>query len=749
MGRTTRDFLLSVSALAGVAFAGPGLAQTRPAATSRTVEELIVTAQKREESAQDVPISLTALSGEDLERRGVIGFQDLSTNVPSLRFGSGVTGGENVITLRGIGSQNTTSGGDSPVAYNLDGVYLARTTSVDPEFFDIDRIEVLRGPQGTLYGRNSVGGSINVITQHPQQTFGAHIDALGGNYNAQIYRAWINAPLVNDGDHQVLARVSAVSAQHDAFQKNLFNGPGATHNADGQDFWMVRGELYFKISEAADFLLIGSASWNGDPVATKTWWIEAPGRYTGALPFLTDPRKIRKNTPENFDQDGRYVSGTFNYDFGPVTLTSVTGYASGKWRQSNDPDGSELTIALNPDWTLDQWQWSQEIRLASNPSDRALSWIVGAFYFREKVGQTFQFIDTGLNSPSPFTDTFIFTNGGIYKTESEAVFGQVDYDLGKSGVGIPLTITLGFRYTWDNKRGFDFLNFNLPLVPFVSEPSKTFDKSWTQGTGKLGAKYQVNRDVMVYASASTGYLSGGGLVGNFPGIYQPEKVKAYEAGFKTSLADNRMSFNGAVYRMEISNMQVFVQDITGSRIDNAGKAHVNGVELEAVATPTDGLQLNAAATFTKAEYDRYVTIDNRFANAAPGCDPVTRLCNFAGHRLVQTPEYTVNLGAQYEIQTGFGTVTPRVDVFWSGDLFFLSANSPLDRQKAYALVDANVIWRSPDRRWSVEGFVHNAADETVISNDGLQSNTIGNGFGLDNYTYYPPRTYGVRVGVNF
>jgi iron complex outermembrane receptor protein len=750
MGRATRAFLLSVSALTGAAFAGPGLAQTPPPApTSRTVEELIVTAQKREEKAQDVPISLTALSGEDLERGGVIGFQDLSTRVPSLRFGSGVTGGENVITLRGIGSQNTTSGGDSPVAYNLDGVYLARTTSVDPEFFDIDRIEVLRGPQGTLYGRNSVGGSVNVITKHPEEKFGAHIDALGGNYSTQIYRAWVNAPLFNNGDHQVLARISAVSAQHDGYQENLFNGPGATHNADGQDFWMVRGELYFKLSERADFLLIGSASWNGDPVATKTWWIEAPGRYTGALPFLTDPRKVRKNSPENFDQDGRYVSGTFNYDFGPATLTSVTGYASGKWRQSNDPDASELTIALNPYWTLDQWQWSQEVRLASNPSDRPLSWIVGAFYFREKVGQTFQFIDTGLNSPSPFTDTFIFTNGGVYKTESEAVFGQADYDLGKSGVGIPLTLTLGFRYTWDNKRGFDFLNFNLPRIPFVVEPSKTFDKSWTQGTGKVGVKYQVNPDVMVYASASTGYLSGGGLVGNFPGIYQPEKVRAYEAGFKSSLADNRVTLNGAVYRMEISNMQVFVQDITGSRIDNAGKAHVNGLELEAVAAPIDGLQLDASATFTKAEYDRYVTIDNRFATAAPGCDPATRLCDFAGHRLVQTPEYTVNLGAQYEIQTGFGTVTPRVDVFWSGDLFFLSANSPLDRQKAYALVDANVIWRSPDRRWQVEGFIHNATDETVISNDGLQSNTIGNGFGLDNYTYYPPRTYGVRVGVNF
>lgn len=749
MGRLTRTALLSASALAGLALTDPAFAQARSAPASNVIEELIVTAQKREENSQTVPIALTALAGESLQRQGVSGFQDLSTRVPSLRFGSGVTGGENVITLRGVGSQNTTSGGDSPVAYNLDGVYLARTTSVDPEFFDIDRIEVLRGPQGTLYGRNSVGGSVNVITKHPQAAFGAHADALVGDYAARIFRGWVNLPIVEGGDHQILGRLSAVSAKHDGYQENLFNGAGATHDADGQDFWMVRGQLYFKLSERADFLLIGSASWNGDPVATKTRWELAPGRFTGALPYLSDPRQVRKNSPENFDQDGRYASGTFNYDLGFATFTSVTGYASGKWAQSNDPDASELTIALNPYWTLDHFQYSEELRLASNPSDRPLSWIVGAFYFREKAGQTFQYIDTGLNSPSPFTDNFVFTNGGIYKTESWAPFGQLDYDLAKTGAGIPLTLTLGLRYTHDAKKGFDFLNYALPRIGFVLPISKTFDDSWTQTTGKLGAAYQVSPKLMLYANASKGYLSGGGLVGNFPGIYQPETVKAYEAGFKATLMDRRLLFNAAVYQQDISNMQVFVQDITGSRIDNAGQATVKGVELEMIATPVDGLRLNASATFTDAKYDRYVTIDNRFAGVAAGCDPATRLCDFSGHRLVQTPEHTFNLGAQYAFETAIGQITPRVDLFSSGDLYFLSANSPFDRQKAYTLVDANVTWRAPGGRYSVEAFVRNAGDENIISNDGLQSNTIGNGFGLDNYTYYPPRTYGVRVGVDF
>lgn len=747
MSRSLKVALVSASVFTGLMCPVAALAQAR--ASDTLVQELIVTAQKREEQAQDVPIALTALSGEQLQRQGVDGFADLSTRVPSLRFGSGVTGGENVITLRGIGSQNTTSGGDSPVAYNLDGVYLARTTSVDPEFFDIDRIEVLRGPQGTLYGRNSVGGSVNVITKHPTATPGGHVDGLIGDYDAQILRGWANLPLVDKGDSQVLARVTGVWAKHDPYQKNLFKGAGSTHDADGQDFWMLRGQLYVKFSEGIDFLLIASHSDNGDPVATKTQWYLVPDRYTGALPFLTNPREIRKNTPEHFDQENSYVSGTLNVDVGFATLTSVTGYADGSWAQSNDPDGSELTLATNPYWTLDQFQWSEEVRLSSKPSDSPFSWIIGAFYFREKVGQTFQFIDTGLNSPSPFTDNFVFTNGGIYKTESKAVFGQADFDLSKTGSGVPITLTAGIRYTHDNKKGFDFLNYTLPRIPFTLEPSKNFDESWSQTTFKLGANWKPTEDILLYANYSTGYLSGGGLVGNFPGIYQPEKVDAVEAGFKSTLADNRVIFNGAIYHQKIKDMQVFVQDITGSRIDNAGKAHVNGIELEGIATPIDGLRLNAAATFTKAEYDEYTTINNRFAGPAPGCDPVTRLCDFSGNRLVQTPKYTVNLGAQYAFDTGYGQLTPRVDVFWSGDLYFLSANGPLERQGDYTLVDLSLIWTAPGDRWTVEGFVRNVGDEDVISNDGLQSNTLGNGFGLDNYTYYPPRTWGLRVGVTF
>src|SRR5258706_1659985 len=196
--------------------ASPKPVRLAAAATVGTsvIETVVVTAEKREETSQKVAIPLTALDGGMLDAMGIDGFKELGMRVPSLRFGAGVTGGENVITMRGLGSQNTTPGGDSPVAYSVDGVTLQRTTSVDPEFYDVERIEVLRGPQGTLYGRNSVGGSINVITNKPTDTLGGGVDVLVGDYSARIFRGWVNAPLIDEPGFKMYARITRESAEH-------------------------------------------------------------------------------------------------------------------------------------------------------------------------------------------------------------------------------------------------------------------------------------------------------------------------------------------------------------------------------------------------------------------------------------------------------------------------------------------------------------------------------------------------------
>ncbi len=731
-----------------------------------TISEVVVTAQYREENVQKVAIAITAVGGEDLQAQGVTGFKELGTRLPSLRFGSGVTGGENVITMRGLGSQNTTPGGDSPVAYNIDGVYVQRTTSIDPEFYDIARVEVLRGPQGTLYGRNSVGGSINVITNKPTGEFHAGADAMLGNYDARTFRAFLNAPLADNGDFRAAARLTAVSAEHDAYTKNLSTKPTATNQLDAQDYQMLRAQLSLDFNADASLLLAASLSQNKGVAGTATAWWQTPARYTraplgiaigSACDFSTaakfDPRRVCHDAPDRGKNETELYSATFDWALPFANFTSVTAYGTSDVNQVSDGDGSDLPMAIGAPWILNSKQFSQEVRFASK-GDGALRWVVGGIYFYGKNFQDFGYRDLGFNDFGPTApfDAFNFFSQGTSKTKSWAPFAQLDYDLSKTGAGVPLTLTLGVRYTHDRKYGFNRLDYQLPLVCGGScgVTQGPFSKSWDQVTGKIGAAYQVNEDTLAYVSVSRGYLAGGNIVG-LPNIYNPETLTSYDAGWKSRFADGKVQLNIAAYHQVIKNLQVFIQSSTQSGINNVnGSTDVNGLEVEFTAVPVENLRLNASLTVTDAKYGRYITTDTRFGGPGPGCDATTKLCNFKGNRLNQTPPAAINLGAEYTFETGFGTLTPRIDTYFSGKVDFLPDNFPTSRQKSYHTTNLRLTWNSLDSRYKVDAFVANLEDDDIISNDGLQSISLGQqALEPDNFVYYPPRTYGLRVGVNF
>lgn len=764
MARTTRLKTLLMVGAGAAALAGSAHAATTR--DSNTLEELIVTAEHREENVQKVPIPITAVAGEMLEKQGVVGFKELGLRVPSLRFGAGVTGGENVITMRGLGSQNTTPGGDSPVAYNIDGVYVQRTTAIDPEFYDIARVEVLRGPQGTLYGRNSVGGSINVITNKPTATFAGGADAMVGNYGAYAFRGFLNGPLMDNGETKVMARITGVDAYHDPYIDNLSRKPGATNQLDKEDFQMLRGQLAIDFNADARLLLAAYGTWNRGVAGTVTAWWEAPARYMRpplgipagspcdfSTPARFNPRKVCHDTPDTGRNTTQLYSATFDYDLPFATLTSVTAYGKSDVSQVSDGDGSDLPIAVGSRWILKASQFSEELRLASR-GDGALKWVLGAIYFGGRNFEDFGYQDLGYNDfgPTAMFDQFNFFSHGTSKTESWAPFAQVDYDLAKTSVGIPLTLTLGVRYTHDRKYGFNSLDYQLPVACGGSCGvfAGPFSKSWGQTTGKLGASYQVDDRNMLYASVSRGYLAGGNIIG-LAHIYNPETLVSYDAGWKSRFLDDRVQLNIAAYHEEIKHLQVFIQSSTQSGLDNVdGTTKVNGLEVEFTAIPVEALRLNATVTLTDARYGRYITTDTRFGGPGPGCNATTLLCNFQGHRLNQTPPYAVNLGAEYTFHTSIGDLTPRVDTYFSGKVDFLPDNYPTSRQRAYHMTNARLTWLSMDRRYRVDVFANNLEDKDVISNDGLQSISLGQqALEPDNFVYYPPRTYGVRVGVNF
>ncbi len=732
------------------------------------IETVVVTAEKRAEDSQKVAIPLTAVDGSMLDNQGIIGFRELGMRVPSLRFGSGVTGGENVITMRGLGSVNTTPGGDSPVAYSVDGVGLQRSTSVDPEFYDIERIEVLRGPQGTLYGRNSVGGSINVITNKPTADLGGGVDVLIGDYAARIFRGWVNAPLVDDGNFKMYARVTGVSAEHSPYARNLSTAPGATHNQDAQDFQMLRGQLYMEFSPDLNLVLSASTSSNNNtPAASNTAWWQVPTRYiTGTNPiplgsacdFSTqakfNPRVYCHDYPENAFNRVNLYSATLNYNLGWAELTSVFGYGTSNVGQTSDGDGSDAPLAFGSSWLLKQQQISEEIRLASTDDQSPLKWIVGLYYFWSNNYEDFAYSDSGLNDTFPLPgmfDQFNFLSHGFSKTQAFAPFGQIDYDLEKTSLAIPLTITLGARYSYDRKYGFNYLDYQLPIAcgGTCGVSQGPFSKTWGQWTGKGGLTYRVDDNVMVYASASRGYLSGGNIIG-LATIYGPESMWSYDVGVKSRFWNDRLQVNLAGYHEEIEHLQVFIQSSTQSGINNVnGITQVNGLELEVTALPIDNLRLNATVTVNRATYGNYITTDTRFGAPGPGCSPAPVLCNFRGNQLNQTPPYAINLGAEYNFETSVGTITPRVEALFSGEVQFLPDNYITSTQKPYHTTNLHLTWLSKDGHYKAEAFVNNLENEDIISNDGLQSITLGQQVQQpDNFAYYAPRTVGFRFGVN-
>lgn len=745
----------------------------KPEMTAAPIETVIVTAEKRSADVQKVPIAVSAIDGNSLESQSIIGFKELGARVPSLRFGSGVTGGENVITIRGLGSVNTTPGGDSPVAYSVDGVGLQRSTSVDPEFYDIERVEVLRGPQGTLYGRNSVGGSVNVVTNKPGDTLSGSVDAMIGDYAAKTFRGWVNAPLVDDGDFKVYARITGVSAQHNAYSTNLSTSPFATHNQDAQDYRMVRGQVYFEFNPDVNLLISASDSDSRDPVATNTAWWQVPARFVvdqgvpgqppiplgSACDFSTEalynPRVFCREYPENAKNNVQLYSATLNWNFPWATFTSVTGLSSSNVSQTSDGDGSDLPIAFGSAWALRQHQISEEVRLASNDADDPLQWIAGFYYFWSDNFEDFGYSDSGYNDgPTEPFDHFIFLSHGNTKTRAYAPFGQIDYNLGKTSIGIPLTVTFGIRFSNDEKYGFNYLDYELPdYCGLCGGPfSGPFSKTWSQWTGKFGLAYQIDDDTMVYASASRGYIDGGNIIG-LAHIYNPESAWSYEVGLKSRFLDDRLQLNLAGYHEEIKGLQVFIQSSTQSGINNVdGKTQVNGLEAELTAVPVDNLRLNATLTLTHATYGQYITTNSRFGGPGPGCSTMGPpfLCNFKGNWLNQTPPYALNLGGEYNFDTPIGTITPRADIFFSGKVNFLPDNYPTSTQKAYHQTNLHLTWLSRDGHYSLDGFINNLENADVISNDGLQSVTLGQQvMEPDNFAYYPPRTMGIRFAVKF
>jgi iron complex outermembrane receptor protein len=729
-----RTMLFASAAVAAIGLHAP-TAYAQQAEQTLQLDEVVVTAQRRSENLQKTPLTISAVTGEKLESQGIKTVVDLANQVPALQITSS-GGGAAQIFLRGIGSTNTTEVGDPAVAYHIDGIYIARSTSVGALFYDIDRVEVLRGPQGTLYGRNATAGAINVITKQPKFDYEANGTIDVGNYGAITTSGMVNVPV----SETLAVRAAFQQSRHDGYVVALNKGPGTGGNDRyDQDDKSARVQLLWKPSDvlsvrlSTDYLHQGGAG-GGDGTYGTT-------RVTG------DPWTC--NCATNIYRNNKFYSfgGEANWDLGFATLTYLTGFNFSRL----DRSGENASTGAPSYFKGKDHTWSHELRLGGRTGD--LTWVAGLYRFTEDNNVDFR-VFLATNSYLSFIQPEV-------TAKSWAAFGQGTY-----AVTDRLRLTAGLRYTEDQKarNGGTFLTNSAGAIT-STVVLNVADAKWDALNWKVGADFDLTDSSMLYANAATGYKAGGYFDGVGANTYAPEKITSYEAGVKNRFLDNRLQLNASAFLYDYQDFQVSaVGVIAGQNATvtlNADKAKVYGLEFETNLVITENDRLDASLGWLHAEYTDFVLpLGDAFANnnanatmaacyTANFAAAAPRSTNFSGCRMARTPEWTLNVGYQHTWNLESGAkLTGRISSHYETGKNLEYHGFAQNKQDAFTKTDLNLTYASSDDRWSLQGYVRNLEDENVRTASSPNA-TTGLATNGNAEFYAPPRTYGVRLGVTF
>lgn len=711
-------------------------------------EEIVVTARKREESIQDVPVSVTALSGAALEDRGVTALNQIDQFAPGLTFQPGArTGGggsTGSVFIRGIGQIDYNPLTDQGVGVYVDNVFLGRATGQVMDVLDIARVEVLRGPQGTLFGKNTIGGAISIVSSIPRGEFSGYVQAAGGSFNQLDQRASVAFPITD----ALSGRISLSNRQRDGYAESLATGD-EFGDVDSQSGRLVLN--WEPDAGAASFVLIVDASTQEGQsqfnrlVATRTDAGHPLGIALTPYVPTSDYVNYASNSALNFNNlDVFGVSGTFRLEVAPdLDFISITAYRTLEAAVGLDTDSSPLAIQEIEGYT-DQHQFSQEFQLAGVSFGDRLEWLLGAYYFEESIDERSE------NRIVPF-----FVNTTQYMsptTTTWALFTQGTYQFTDR-----LSATIGVRYSEEDKHvdGRSFRNLAGTCLPLLcdADPRAHPSESWTSLTPRFGVEYQASDDALLYFSYAEGFKSGGfnyqviNRIEEFR-AYDPETASTYEVGFKTDWLDRRLRINGDVYYTEYEDLQLRSTLAGGSDpalcpagptcslVLNAPGVNLTGAELEVTARPTDALQLFLGVAYIDDEYR-----------------PLTPGINFglvtAENDLPKTPTWAVNLGAQLDVPLSWGLLTLRGDYAYKTSMFTDYENTPQLEQDAFGLLNVRAALSFAEERWEVAVSGQNVTDEAYLTS-GFGSGMVGpGGLGYAVGSYGVPATWQVSLRYRF
>jgi outer membrane receptor protein involved in Fe transport len=770
----------SAVAIASVAFAVPAFAQAENNDSANDRDTIVVTAQKKAENVQDVPIAITALNAAALEAARVEDSKDLQFNAPNVTLSANRN-----ITIRGVGSASYGGTGDTNIGVLVNGVFLQSGSSFG-EFFDMERIEVLRGPQGTLFGRNTTGGAINFVTRRPTDRFEGYLEVQGENPRGIRTNAAINIPLANG----LSQRFAANYINRDGYTKNLLDGS----MVDGRNQFTLRSSTRLQPSSSTTVDL------------TLTYFKEDSDRQNAAKSLCTpdsafgcSPNSVSAAFPTtNFTIDSIFLGGrvrpnTFsanptslrevvidvkpfqkaedflatleiNQELGSLTLTAVTGLRDGNNSSERDFDQGYRPNAFNPGtfgthvipdagngngvmtYLLSgrpvttteyrtsqtgggtQKQFSQELRLASR-LDGSFNFILGGFYLNSR-GSGYVDTWTPANRLSGAVSKFSTRLGQV---ESYAVFGEAYVDLAEN-----LKLTGGLRYTHDKKH-IETASGLFALSPYFIGDAD-FDKLTGRAVINWKPTVSFTQDTNIYLSFSRGFKSGGFNPGNntIP-VFESEVIDAYELGAKNTFMDGKGRLNLALFNYEYSNL--IVGNLVGTAVANTNipKSRVRGLEAELVYTPIEPLRLEANLGLLNA------TVRSDFRSSDPSRGKA--LFQLQGNQLPNAPRRTLKLAAEYTVDAGEDwAVRPRIDFYSQSGFHSREFNVPADRVGSWSQLDASVQIANSKKDWSVTAFVKNLANKDSITWLEVNSELVGSfrsAFLLD------PRTFGLSLRVGF
>ncbi|MFF7063844.1 TonB-dependent receptor domain-containing protein [Pseudomonas sp. NPDC008258] len=711
------------------------------------LETVTVTAQHREQTLQEVPVAVSAIKGTSITADGVRSMGDITTFVPNASAKNPDGDGRPRWYIRGLGTGDTGAATVFPVGIYADDVYLNAPVAGGGPLFDLERIEILRGPQGTLYGKNTTAGAVNVISKKPTFDTDGYGTVGFGSKNERIVTGAVGGALV---DEKLAGRVALYSEERDGFQNNDFDG-----NTYGDvNKKAIRLQFLAQLNPDLDALLkLHSRQFKGDGSNGSL----PVGRYYNVGYERPHGRDISLNVNEDYRLDHDGASLTFNWYLGDYTLTSISAYDYIRNKSTSDADYTPYEVNGASITDNSYRQWSQELRLAS-PEDRPLHWLAGAHYFHEDLDSSAQRIVTPGPTPNGTGSNQVGTTalrdmGYDHRTDSYALFGNLTYDFTDA-----FSVTGGLRWTQEKKDiDLDLVQLtrataNGPLIPLGgvgTNGNRQEDKTWEAWTYDLTPEYRINDNLRVFFRYAHGFRSGGFNTGLSTSLAQlttvdPEELDAYELGLKSEWFDRRLTVNANLFYYDYSDIQVNLLTVNNgvltTALTNGAKGKVKGAELEIEGQPTDRLHLRAAVSFLDTEY-------TDFKNTNPTTGAVTG--DYSGNSFVRSPRNVVSLGADYTIPLEVGgKLVAGGDVSFRDKEYFLadrqsSADATLS-QPHYTLANARLSWFSHDDKLSVTGFVNNLTDRRYQVH-GRPNGTAGQYV----ITYGDPRTVGLSVTSRF